>query len=88
MRSIFFACTLLLLPAAAHADDKTKDTARAVAKTGADVVVDSARVVGDTAKGMWNGGQPGAKRAYDEAADRARRDLDRDRAETHAASHQ
>ena len=84
-----YLIVLAFLAPVAHAQawEKTKQTARAAAKTGADAVVDSARTVGETAKGLWDGGKPEAKRAYDANASRARRDMHEDAAETRAAAH-
>jgi hypothetical protein len=78
----------LLLAAPVLAQDKTKDTARAVARTAADGVVDAGRTIGATAKGLVDGGKPAAKAAYHENAARGRSDMHEDAAKTRAAAHE
>jgi hypothetical protein len=88
MRTLIVACALLV-PAVAGAQtwEKTKETARAAAKTAVDATVDAGRTIGETGKAFWNGGKPAATRAYHDNATRARHELRRDADETRSAAH-
>lgn len=89
MRNIIRVATFALLfaPAAAFADDKTKDTANSAARTGIDAVVDSARTVGRTTKAAVKGGTPAARATWDANVDKTKRDAHYNAEATRAAAH-
>ena len=87
LSSILAAVTLAALPAVAHADDSTKRTAEAAAKTTADAAVDSARTIGRSTKALVKDGTPAAKRAWRDNAQITSEDAKANAAATRAAAH-
>jgi len=80
------AVTMMLIPLDAAHTDKTKKTAEAAAKTGADAVVDGSRTVGRTTRDLFKGGSSAAKKTWKENAKTTSRDAKANGRETRAAA--